>query len=105
MIKLKISIIDQQLHKLILRIPACKPHLKVSLPEDGRFEISNPCLDHALCMLKEVMFKNLNPLVRDVRRDRVGEHGGKENSQRDVGKSPGGSRTKKIKNKNFSKED
>ena len=46
MIKLKISIIDQQLHKFILTMPACKPHLKVSLPEDGRFEIST----HALIM-------------------------------------------------------
>jgi len=33
---IKFRIIDQQLHKFILTMPACKPHLKVSLPEDGR---------------------------------------------------------------------
>ena len=44
MIELKMRIIDQQLHEFILTMPACKPHLKVSLPEDGRFEISTPCL-------------------------------------------------------------
>jgi hypothetical protein len=43
----------------------------------------------------EAMVKNLNPLVRDVRRDRVGEHDEKIISLRDVGKRSGGSEVKK----------
>lgn len=35
---------------------------------------------------REAMVENLNPLVRDVRRDRVGEHDRKVVSLRDEGK-------------------